>query len=102
LNVSRAVVDRRSGVGQVFLEGRMVRPWAEYEIVIYQDYEKGVPTLRRLKGRITTENIPELMKPEIENLTLHLVDGDRLDFLFGSAEGEIVNRGEGIYRPEER
>jgi hypothetical protein len=95
-------VDRRAGVGQVFHDGQMLRAWAKYEILVFQDYEKGVPTLRRLKGRIATENILELMLPQIEKLTLYLADGDRLDFLFGTADGEILNRGQGLYRPQSR
>jgi hypothetical protein len=98
----RTVVERRSGVGRLFHGGQMVRAWAKYEIVVFQDFEKGVPSLRRLKGRIATENILELMRPEFESLTLYLADGDRLDFLFGSSDGEILNRGQGMYPPESR
>ena len=100
------IVEQSAGDGDVF-SGTVPVGRVHYHLAVYQhfpdDEGESVPANVEVEGRVTAIeglDVEECHRSGVE-LTLHLVDGRRLDLLIMNDEGGIRSTGRGLYVPED-
>ncbi len=101
--VSRKVIERLVGTGQLYQGKKFLRPVA-YELTVSQEIHhvgtSAIEGLQAIEGRFTDGDLSDLLG---KDLTLHFGNGYRLDCVISDIRGRVVaTGGRGLYIPDDK